>query len=118
MRFQVINGNQRLCVFERQHLARDEANHQPTNQTRPGRCCNGVQIAECCAGLAHGFRDQSVKALHMRPSRDLGHDAAKLPVPVPLGTHNIGAYPPMSLRCTRYNGGGSFVTTRFNAQNP
>lgn len=85
--------------------------HAPNQPWATGRG-HGVQIFESQSGVSHGSLDDGVYVLNMRAGGDLWNNAAIGPVIVELGKYNIRADHPVPAN----DGGGGFVTTRFNAE--
>jgi len=55
MPFQMIDRDQRLAAGMGQRLAGDQADHDTTDQPRPGRRGNGIHIGQRLAGQAAAF---------------------------------------------------------------
>ena len=90
MGLQMIDRDERLAACQRQRLGRGQPDHDPADQPRPGRCGDGVDIAERQMRRRQRLFDQGVQGLDMGAGRDLGHDPAIGGMLVHLAEHDIG----------------------------
>ncbi len=74
--FEVVDGDQRQAVDERDRLRRREADQQPADQAGAGGCRNRREVAETDAGLGQRRSDDFVETFDMGARGDLGDDAA------------------------------------------
>ena len=109
----VIDRDQRLAACHRQRLGGDQADHNPADQSRPGRGGNGIDIGEGQPGIGQRAGDQRCQQLRMGARGDFGNDPAIGAVRVVLRGD--------ALRQDHAFAGdqrsGGFVARRFNAQN-
>ena len=96
VRLQMVDGDQRQPVHQRQRLGRGDAHQQPADQPRPRRHRHAIELAEADPRLAHGLGDDLVEAFHVGAGGDLRHHAAVAAVLLPLRPHDVGQDAPAS----------------------
>ena len=117
MRFEMIDGDQRLFLHEGDRLCRREADDETADQPRPRRRRDPVQIGETAARFSHRLGDQQIEHLHMRARGDLRHHAAEGGVRLDLRQHDIGQNLPASVRPALHHRRSRLVAGCLNAEN-
>lgn len=76
MRFQMVDGEKRFSLGERDRLGRGETDQETADQARTCGCRYAIDIVECQMSLGQSMPDQPVEMARMSARRDLRDDAA------------------------------------------
>ena len=77
MGLEVIDGDERLFVNERDGLGGGEPDHEPADEAGAGGGGNGCQVRKTNARIRERPGDEPIEDLDMGAGGDLGHDTAK-----------------------------------------
>src|SRR3954454_8626269 len=94
MRLQMVHRHVGQSVRDRDPFSELAADDQTTDQSRPAARRHAAKVAESDAGTAHYATDLVWEHGQMRPSRDLGHNAAIGRMLTFLAQHRLGQYAP------------------------
>ena len=116
MRFEMIDGDQRLVVHQRDRLGRGQPDDEPADQARPGGRGDAVERIEGKLRFRHRRGDDVVERLDMGAGGDLGHHAAEFGVLADLRENDVGQNPAAAVRGPLDQGRGRLVAGRLDAE--
>ena len=90
MRFEMVDGDERLADRERDSLSRHQSDNDPSDEAGPRGGCDAIKVPDGRPRVRKRPRDQRVDDLDMGARRDFRHDAAKGCVRRDLAHHFIG----------------------------
>lgn len=117
--FQMIDGDERLVMNQRQRLGRGGADDQAARQARSAGRGDAIEIGPGCSGLVHGLINQAVEPQDMGARGDLRHDTAIGSMVGDLAVERLRQDRAMRTRPGRAgnNRRRRFVTARLDAKN-
>ncbi len=116
MRFEMIDGDQRLVVRKRNGLRRRQPDDDAADQARTGGGGNAVEAREGDLRLVHRLGDDVIERLDMGAGGDLGHHAAEFGVLADLRQHDIGQDLAAPVRGPADHGRGGLVAGCLDAE--
>src|SRR5687767_14052920 len=115
MRFQMIDGEKRFYLGERDRLGRGESDHETADQAGAGGCRYAIDIVECQMSLGQSMPDQPVEMARMSARRDLRYDAAIGRVVLDLREDGMAEDLGPAIRMAAHEGGRRLVAGGFDA---
>ena len=116
MRLEMVDGDEGQPAPERDRLARDHADQQPSDQAWPGCGRDPVDLAPAKPRISKRLHDCGVQQLDMRARGDLGHHAAIARMQLELGAHHIGENAAPAFAVAAHQGSGRLVAARLDPE--
>src|SRR6185437_3479411 len=117
MRFQMIDRNQRLALYQRNRFRGGQPDDHAADQPGAGSGGDAIDHVVATIGLAHGLADDEVEHLDMGAGGNLWHHAAESGMLADLRQYDIGQDLAASVVGTLDHSGRSLVTGRLDAEN-
>ena len=116
MRLEMVDGDQRRTVHQRDRLGGGQADDDAADQAGPRGGGNGGQLLKTDAGFGHGAADDAVEQIDMGARRDLRYHAAERRMIRGLRVHDVGQDAGAAKGLTLDHGGRGFIAGRLDPQ--
>ena len=116
MGLEMIDGDQRFLVDQRDRLGGGKADHDAADEAGAGGGGNAIEFGEGDTRGFQGAPDEHIERLDMGPGGDFRHDAAIAGMFVDLGIDFIGKYGAGPVIGAGDDSGGGFVAGGLQPQ--